>query len=48
MTYQALEGDQAVGQLHTAVGQSQTAPFETEDSSDSDNDRLTADSSCIT
>ena len=43
MTCQALEahqkGIQAVGQLHTAmnqVGQSQTAPFETEDSSTSD------------
>ena len=39
-----------MGQLHTAmnqVGQSQTAPFETEDSSDSYNDRLTADSSCM-
>ena len=40
-------GKFVVGQLHTAmnqVGQSQTAPFETEDSSDSYNDRFTADS----
>ena len=49
MTCQALGSlcFQVVGQLHTAmnqVGQSQTAPFETEDSSDSYNDRLTADS----
>ena len=48
MTCQALEAQQkglhAVGQLHTAMNQSQTAPL---DSSDCYNDKLTADSSCI-
>ena len=52
MTCQALEahhkGVQGVGQLHTVmnqVGQSQTDPLR-QNSSDSDNDMLTADSSC--
>ena len=47
MTCQALKGVQAVGQLHTAMNQVGQSFFETEGSSDSYNNRLTADSSCI-